>query len=164
MGFPTPFDRFEGVVRPEWIDANGHMNLAYYVVLFDHATDAIFETLGVGWNYRHATGNGTFAVETHTLHERELLEGEMVRVRTLVLGADAKRLHLAHEMRHGADDTRAAMQELMYLHIDLGARRVTPWPAALHEGLAAAAAAHRRLERPGWIGRRIAMPGDPRPM
>ena len=46
MSFPAPFDRFEGMVRPEWIDANGHMNLAYYVVLFDSATDAIFEPLG----------------------------------------------------------------------------------------------------------------------
>ncbi len=160
MSFPAPFDRFEGVVRPEWIDANGHMNLAYYVVLFDQATDAIFEALGVGGNDRHASSGGTFAVETHTLYERELLQGEAVRVRTLVLGADAKRLHLAHEMRRAADDTRAAAQELMYLHIDLGTRRVTPWPAVLHEAVAAAAAAHRGLGRPPWIGRRIAMPGD----
>ena len=108
MSFPAPFDRFEGVVRPEWIDANGHMNLAYYVVLFDSATDAIFETLGIGWNYRHATSNGTFAVETHTLYERELLQGEVVRVCTLVLGHDAKRLHLAHEMRRAVDGRRAA--------------------------------------------------------
>jgi acyl-CoA thioester hydrolase len=164
MSFPAPFDRFEGVVRPEWIDANGHMNLAYYVVLFDSATDAIFETLGIGWDYRHATGNGTFAVETHTLYERELLRGEVVRVRTLVLGHDAKRLHLAHEMRRAVDGARAAAQELMYLHIDLGARRVTPWPVALHEGLTAAAAAHRVLARPDWIGRRIAMPGGDRVM
>ena len=70
-------------------------------------------------------------------------------MRTLVLGADAKRLHLAHEMRRAADGTRAAAQELMYLHIDLGARRVTPWPAALHAGLAAAAAAHRGLDAAG---------------
>ncbi len=158
----APFDVFEGVVRPEWIDANGHMNLAYYVVLFDQATDAIFEPLGIGWTYRRATGDGTFAVESHNLYERELLEGETVRVRSIVLAADDKRLHLAHEMRRAADGARAATQELMYLHVDLAARRVAPWPPALRNTLVAAATAHRVLERPDWIGRRIAMPAESR--
>ena len=67
-------------VLPEWIDANGHMNMAYYVVLFDQATDLMYETLGVGQAYREATGNSTFTVETHTLYEREVRVGERVRV------------------------------------------------------------------------------------
>ena len=48
MSFPAPFDRYQGEVLPEWIDANDHMNLAYYVVLFDYATDALFEAIGIG--------------------------------------------------------------------------------------------------------------------
>ena len=48
MTIPAPFDQYEGAVLPEWIDANGHMNLAYYVVLFDYATDTLFNAIGIG--------------------------------------------------------------------------------------------------------------------
>jgi acyl-CoA thioester hydrolase len=158
MSFPAPFERYQGEVLPQWIDANGHLNLAYYVVLFDCATDTLFDALGIGLRYKDATNHGTFVVETHNLYERELLVGERVRVATQILGTDNKRLHLAHEMFSLANRQRAATQELMYLHIDLGARRVVPWPAERRERLAEAAAAHSRLPRPDWAGRRIAMP------
>src|SRR5215469_6942951 len=95
---PAPYARYEGEVLSQWIDLNGHMNLAYYTVLFDYATDLLFEEIGIGARYKDATGHGTFVVETHNSYERELLEGERVRVASQILGADAKRLHLAHEM------------------------------------------------------------------
>ena len=158
MSFPAPFERYQGEVLPQWIDANGHLNLAYYVVLFDYATDALFDALGIGRHYKDATNHGTFVVETHNLYERELLVGERVQVTTQILGTDSKRLHLAHEMFSLANRQRAATQELMYLHIDLGARRVVPWPAERRARLAEAAEAHSRLPRPDWAGRRIAMP------
>ena len=162
MSIPAPFDHYRGEVLPEWIDANGHLNLAYYVVLFDYATDALFDALGIGLRYKEATNHGTFAVETHNLYERELLAGERVRVATQILGTDSKRLHFAHEMFSLASGQRAATQELMYLHIDLVARGVVPWPAEVRERLAAAATSHSRLPRPDWVGRRIAMPGSMR--
>jgi acyl-CoA thioester hydrolase len=160
MSIPAPFDRYRGEVLPEWIDANGHLNLAYYVVLFDYATDALFNAVGIGLGYKEATNHGTFAVETHNLYERELLVGEPVRVATQILGSDDKRLHFAHEMFSLANGQRAATQELMYLHIDLSARRVVPWPADARERLSAAAAAHARLTRPAWAGRCISMPAQ----
>ncbi len=160
MIIETPFAGATGVVRPEWIDGNGHMNLAYYVVLFDVATDAIFEAMGFGAAYREQAGRGPFAVESHILYERELLLGEQVRMSTLVLGADSKRLHLAHEMHRAADGARAAAQEVMYLHVDLAARRVTPFPPAMRSRWADAAALHAPA-RPDWVGRRLAMPGGP---
>jgi acyl-CoA thioester hydrolase len=154
----TPFARHEAEVRADWIDANGHMNLAYYVVVFDHATDAIFDALGMGDAYRETSGHAVFAVETHTLYGQELRLGERVRVATLVLGSDSKRLHLAHEMFHAATGTRAAAQEIMFLHVDLSTRRTAPFPAALRERLEAAARGHAAA-RPDWIGRRISLPG-----
>ena len=119
---------FEGVVLPEWIDANGHMNMAYYVVLFDQATDLMYETLGVGQSYREATGNSTFTAETHTLYEREMRVGERVRVTLHLLAVDAKRLHYFLEMFHAEGGHRVAAQELLGLHIDLSVRRVAPMP------------------------------------
>ncbi len=158
MTIPAPFDRYRGEVLPEWIDLNGHMNLAYYTVLFDYATDLLFETIGIGRAYKDATGHGTFVVETHNLYEQELLVGEKVRVVTQILGADGKRIHLAHEMYRLGDGRRAATQELMFLSIDLGHRRVVAFLPDARDNVAAAAAAHAALPRPSWVGGRLAMP------
>ena len=149
----------EGVVLPEWIDANGHMNLAYYVVLFDQATDLLYDVLGVGQAYRNATGNSTFTAETHTLYERELRVGERVRVTAHLLGADAKRLHYFHEMFHAEGGHRVASQELLALHIDMSVRRVAPFPAELYARLQAAVRERAGLALPKGVGRRISMPG-----
>jgi acyl-CoA thioester hydrolase len=134
------------------------MNLAYYTVLFDCATDLLFETIGVGRQYKETTNHGTFVVETHNIYERELLVGEQVRVATRILGADDKRVHLAHEMFRLADGKRSAMQELMFLSIDLGRRRVVPFLPEARRSLAAAATAHAHLSSPAWTGRRLVMP------
>jgi acyl-CoA thioester hydrolase len=155
---PGPFERFEGEVLPEWIDYNGHMNLAYYTVLFDQATDLLFDELGLGLDYRRDTLQGTFVAETHNRYERELLVGARVRIATQILATDEKRLYLGHEMFALADGERAATQELMFLHVDLAARRVTPFPPDLRRRIGELAAAHAALPRPDWIGRRIAMP------
>ena len=158
MNIPAPFDRFEGEVLPEWIDYNGHMNLAYYTVLFDQATDLLFDELGLGLDYRRTTQLGTFVAETHNRYERELLVGARVRVTIQVIAADDKRLHLAHEMFALEGGHRTSTQELMFLHVDLAARRVCPFPEDLRRRVAAAAAAHAMLPRPDWVGRRILMP------
>ncbi len=158
MDIPAPFARFEGEVLPEWIDYNGHMNLAYYTVLFDYATDLLFDELGLGLDYRRDTHQGTFVAETHNLYERELLVRARVRVVTQILGADEKRLHLGHEMFALDGGARTATQELMFLHVDLKARRVTAFPECLRRRIAAAAAAHAALPRPDWAGRRVMMP------
>jgi acyl-CoA thioester hydrolase len=156
---PAPFERYEAEVSPLWIDLNGHMNLAYYTVLFDYATDLLFEAIGIGRQYKEATGHGTFVVETHNRYECELLVGEQVRVASRVLGADAKRIHLAHEMFRRADGARSATQELMFLSIDLSRRRVVPFRPEARAGVVSAARAHAALPWPDWVGRHIAMPG-----
>jgi acyl-CoA thioester hydrolase len=163
MSFPAPFDRFRGEVLPEWIDYNGHMNLAYYTVLFDQATDLLFDELGLGLDYRRDRKLGTFVAETHNLYERELLVGARVRVATQIIAIDAKRMHIGHEMYalggpHAGQ--RTATQELMFLHVDLAARRVCPFPPDMYERVSVTAASHAGLPHPAWSGRRIAMPAD----
>ena len=152
----VPFDRFRGVVKPEWIDLNGHMNLAFYVMLFDQAFDLLLAEWDLDWAYTKRTGLGLFAVEAHILYEQELLEGEDVAVRTWVVEADAKRLHVAHEMYRAADMARAACSESMNVHVDLAARKMIPWPETQREALAAAAAAHAGAA-PDWVGRKVSM-------
>ena len=79
----------EETVRPEWIDYNGHMNFAYYVLVFDHATDVLFDALGIGSDYCRERTNSNFVLETHTLYEREVGGGDRLRVRCRLLDADA---------------------------------------------------------------------------
>ena len=162
MSFPAPFDQFRGRVLPAWIDSNDHMNLAYYTVLFDQAGDTIYDAFGIGFadDYKGRTQHGTMAAETHNLYVQELLVNEEVRVVSHVVAVDAKRLHLAHEMYRLSDGALAAMQELMFLHVDLRARKVVPWPPHILTILQDAAAAHAALGQPEWVGRKIAMPAS----
>jgi acyl-CoA thioester hydrolase len=148
----------EDVVRPEWIDSNGHMNLAYYVVVFDLATDKLYASLGIGDAYRDATGNSCFTAETHTLYEREVRLGDRLRVHTWLLGADSKRLHYFHELFHSDSGERSAVQELMALHIDMRVRRVAPFPDVQRMVLQAAVAKYAPAQLPKGAGRRISMP------
>lgn len=154
----APFDSEVIEVRPEWIDPNNHMNLAYYTMAFDLATDLIFDVFDCSYAYKDRAGCGTFAAESHNMYEAEMLLGEQARMVTWVLGVDAKRVHLAHEMYRLDDGRRAATQELMYLHVDLRIRKVAPWPDAVRARIQAAYDAHVGHERPAWAGRRIAMP------
>lgn len=154
----APFDSGEIEVQPAWIDQNNHMNLAYYTMAFDLGTDLIFDLFDCSYAYKDREGCGTFAAETHNMYEAEMLLGEKARLVTWVLGVDAKRVHLAHEMYRADDGRRAATQELMYLHVDLRIRRVVPWPADVHARIQAAFDAHRHHPRPDWTGRRVAMP------
>ena len=150
---------YEDVVRPEWIDSNGHMNLAYYVVVFDLATDALYDALGIGMAYREATGNSSFTAETHTVYEREVHLGDKIVVRAMLLGADAKRVHYFHEMYHAESGERSAVQEIMSLHIDMSIRRVAPFPADLQASLAKAVRKYKPATLPKGAGRRIGIPG-----
>lgn len=154
----SPVIEYEATVLPEWIDSNGHLNLAYYVVVFDLATDAFYDALGIGNPYREASGNSCFTAETHTVYEREVHLGDRLLVRCWLLGADSKRLHYFHEMFHADSGERSAVQELMALHIDMSIRKVAPFPEDRQRALAAAVRAHAPAEPPKGAGRRIAMP------
>jgi acyl-CoA thioester hydrolase len=153
----APFDRHRGVVRPDWIDANGHMNVGFYVVAFDHATDSFAEQLGVAWPYVEHRLGMTFILEAHATFARELREGEPLRVTTQILDFDDKRLHLFHTMYHADAGYRAATNELLMMHVDYAGRRAAPWPAETMRRLQAMAAAHRALPRPAEAGRPIAI-------
>jgi acyl-CoA thioester hydrolase len=154
-----PVTEYQDTVRPEWIDSNGHMNLAYYVVVFDLATDMLYKALNIGDAYREASGNSCFTAETHTLYEREVHLGDKLLVRTWLLGADQKRLHYFHEMFHAESGERSAAQELMALHIDMSIRRVAPFPVERHAALQTAVREYAPATPPKGAGRRIALPG-----
>lgn len=147
------------IVRPEWVDYNGHMNVAYYVLIFDHATDAVLDRLDIGEAYRKRSGCSVFVAEAHVTYEREVGEGEQVEIASRVIGFDGKRLILYHEMTSPDEDGLVASNEVLCLHVDLEARRTAPLPADAASRIAAVAEAHARLDPPRRAGRAISLSG-----
>ncbi len=156
--FPAPFDRHVEPVRPEWIDYNGHMNVAYYVLAFDNATDVFFEAIGFGADWRKATGRSFFAVDAHVRYVAELRPGENLAVSTQLLSADAKRIRYFHTMRNAATGDLAATVEFLSLHVDMARRRVVAFSPADQARIDAIAQAHAGLPVPEVAGRGIALP------
>jgi acyl-CoA thioester hydrolase len=151
----APLDVHRDVVRPEWIDHNGHMNVGYYLVVFDFATDEFFRWVGLDAAHRHAHAVTTFCLEAHVTYHREVRSGDPLRFTTVLLGHDAKRIHYIHTMYHAGEGYLASTNELMSLHVDLATRRGAPMHPAILERLAAIQAAHDALPRPPQAGRRI---------
>src|SRR5882762_9388397 len=116
----APFDVYRDVVRPDWIDHNGHMNMGYYLVVFDFATDEFFRWVGLDEAHRTARGITTFCLEAHVTYHREVRSGDPLRFTTLLLAHDAKRIHYIHAMYHAREGYLASTNELMSLHVDLG--------------------------------------------
>lgn len=143
-------------VRPEWVDYNGHMNVAYYVLVFDYATDAALDHMDIGTAYRDATGCSVFVAEMHVTYEDEALEGEGLTVESRLAGFDGKRIILFHEMRN-ARGAVIASNEVLCLHVDLDTRRTAPLPAAAAARVGALAQAHAALPAPAQAGRAIGL-------
>lgn len=157
----APLDRYRGLVLPEWIDANGHMNLAYYMVAFDHATDLFFDHIGLDHAYRATTGGSTFAAEVHLCYQREVHEGDPLRITTEILSFDEKRLRYFHRMFHATEGFQAASAEQLTLHVNLHRRKVAPFPDGIIAQLEAFTAAQGARDLPEEAGRAILRPPLP---
>ncbi|KIN76597.1 thioesterase family protein [Sulfitobacter mediterraneus] len=140
-------------VLPEWIDFNGHLNMAYYNVLFDHAVDHAYEQLGFGPEYQK-TGCTTYVAEFHICYLRELHEGDEVTVTLQLIDYDEKRFHYYQEMWH-ADGWCAATAEGLTLHVDQSGPRVAPMPDDIQKKLAAFKTAQGDMPLPDRVGRSI---------
>ena len=155
--FFAPFVSSTMRIEPGWIDYNGHMNMAYYLVLFDRTLDQAFGLVGLGPDYVETRRASTFTAEAYTAYRRELTLEDAVRVTLQLVGHDEKRLHAYLEIRHADEGWVAATCEVLALHVDLDARRVTRFPDDILANLAAMRAAHGRLPRPEGLGRGVGM-------
>lgn len=159
----TPLDDFppealltqQGQVLDEWLDHNGHMNVAYYLLVFDRATDRFHAMLGKNADYIARTQCSTFALEAHLTYQRELLPRAPYVVRTRLVDHDHKRIHMLHRMFHGSEGWLAATCESISMHIDMTARRSTPFPTEISSRLARLAVAQAGLPPDEYVGRRV---------
>lgn len=143
--------RWREPVQPDWIDYNGHLSEAYYVLVFGHATDAVMAAVGLGAEYREASGASLFTVEAHLRYLDQVSGSDVLEVRSSVLGAGAKTLHLWHEL-WVADRLRAS-EEVLGVHVDAASGRATPLPDEV-----TAAAGQLRVEPPPEAGRSVRRP------
>ena len=161
MDIAAPFPSHRDVVRPEWIDGNQHMNVGYYLVVFDLATDEFMRWIGLGQDYRRSRAVTTFCLEAHVTYHKEVREGDPLRFTTQLLGHDAKRLHYIHAMYHARDEYLAATNELMSLHVSAATRRSTPMGDDVLARLALVQKAHDALPRPPQVGRVMGLGARP---
>ncbi len=158
--FFAPFVSSTMHIEPDWIDYNGHLNLAYYHVLFDRSLDEAFAMVGLGPDYVEARRASYFIAETHVLYARELHYEHPVRVTLQLLDCDEKRMHLYLELRHATEGWLSASCEMLGLHVDMQKRKVAPFPEEIRRNLEIMHAAHAGLPRPDNAGRRISLRGD----
>ncbi|MCS5687484.1 MAG: thioesterase family protein [Acidimicrobiales bacterium] len=151
----APLKLSDQKVLPEWIDFNGHMNVAYYVVAFDHGVDGLTNHLDIGPEGIDRRGTSTFTLEMHINYLKELNLGDPLRLTCQLLDFDAKCIHYFFHMYHAHQGYLAATCEQMLLHVDLAERRSCPFPNNVQQALAEMMILHRALPRPEQAGHAI---------
>jgi acyl-CoA thioester hydrolase len=140
-------------VIPAWIDYNGHMNVAYYVVLMDRAMDGFLGQVGIGETYLKRENKSTFALDVRISYRKELRVDMSVRCYTQLFDFDAKRFQVGHYVTHAEEGWTAAYSEWVGVHVDMATRKSAPMPPHATERLGALLAAHRSIPRPAELAR-----------
>ncbi|MEK9976050.1 MAG: thioesterase family protein [Pelagibacteraceae bacterium] len=113
------------IIKKEWTDYNNHMNMAYYVLVFDQIWEIILEKFKMGEQSAKTTNMSTMVVETHTTYNNEVKEGDEVDINLTFFDHDKKRLHFKMEMIEKSSKKLSATLEMLSLYINLDKRRVT---------------------------------------
>lgn len=158
---PMPRTLHESRVDEAWVDFNGHMNVAYYAILFDHALDHFFEIVGLGHEYTRTVGGSMFVVESHFTYQREVMAGDPLAVKFQLLDHDRKRIHCFMELYQTREDFLAATSEQISMHVDMAERKSTSMPADGSERLRQILDAHSRIARPKEVGHKIGIRRKP---
>jgi acyl-CoA thioester hydrolase len=111
-------------VRDEWIDYNGHLSEAYYVLVLGHATDAVMDAVGLGPEYRRTEDASLYTVEAHVRYLEEVPAGCEIEVRSSIVGATTKLLRIWHELR--VEGRLRATEEVLGVHVRGGSS--APFP------------------------------------
>ncbi len=138
-------------LKDEWLDAYGHLNEAYYLVPFSNGNWAVQDHFGIGVDYFERTGRALYTVESHIRYLKEVRAPANLEIESMVLGSDAKRLHLAHVMK--VEDVDRATIECLLLHFDTAAGCTSAFPERVQTALQ-----NSVVEAfPLWAGRRVSL-------
>ena len=151
---------WRGTILHAWVDYNGHLRDAFYMLIFSNATDATLDYVGLDEAGRSATGHSTFTLECHVNYLLEVKEGAAVEVHTQILGHDAKRMHAFHTLHLAGEEAVLACSEQIWLNVDMKVRRSAPYALPVLPRVQALAAQHKGLPVSKYVGRVIGLP-DP---
>jgi acyl-CoA thioester hydrolase len=158
MPFAAPHRSTPMAIESQWIDYNGHFNMAYYGVLFDRAADQMFAELGLGPDYVKATNNSFFTLETHTSYLLEVQATDKVIVDSQIIDHDHKRVHYVQQMKRLGDDNAACTIEVMVSHVSLTTHKTSNFPDDVKARIDDMAAVHKALPVPAQVGHKIGIP------
>lgn len=136
----------QAIIPEAFLDEMGHMNVMWYVHLFDRATWSFFESVGMGQAYYDSHDTGAFALEQHTRYLAEVRQGQAITVRSRLLGRSIKRFHFMHFMSLDETGTLAATTEIVGIHIDCRTRRSSPLPDIITATFDRLLAEHNQLD------------------
>lgn len=142
-------------VLEEWIDYNGHMNVAYYVMAFDQALDELLDDVEMTRAYRKASGCSVYVLETHVTYIQEVKVNDPLVISVRVIDVDEKRMHLFLKMHHETDGFLAATSEQMVLHIDSSGPKAHPMPNHILAHLQTLYDQQKQYPLPGQVGAKI---------
>ncbi|MBB3273210.1 MULTISPECIES: thioesterase family protein [Pseudomonas] len=146
-------------VQEDWVDYNGHLRDAYYLLIFSYATDALMERIGLDADSRGQSGHSLFTLEAHINYLHEVKLGTEVWVQTQIIGFDGKRVHLYHSLHRAGFDDALAASEQMLLHVDLTGPKSAPLGEPTVQALQALLAQSQDWKKPEHTGRVIGLPG-----
>lgn len=149
---------YKTAVQPEWVDYNGHLRDAYYLLICSFATDGLMDLIGLDEAGRARTGHTLYTLECHLNFLAEVKLGVELQVRTQLLGHDRKRLHIHHLLERCDDGQVVAESEQMLMNIDTATGRSAAFAESVAPTVQALMRAHHGLPVPGCIGRRIGLP------
>ncbi len=148
-------------IHSDWVDYNGHLRDAFYLLIFSYATDALMDTLGLDSQNREASGHSLFTLELHLNYLHEVKLGAEVEVHTQLIAHDAKRLHLYHSLHLVGDEKALAGNEQMLLHVDLAGPHSAPFTETTLQRLWAISQEQTDLPLPDLLGRVIGIKKAP---
>ena len=146
-------------VREEWLDHNGHMNVAPYLTAFDTAVCRFCTGLGIGPDQIPLTSKTIFVGQANIVYRQELVRGDRIRITAQILGLTEGRVHAGLSMYHADTGTLAAFNEQLFVCVDLGNRAPCPLPPLARERFDAVFDAQRHLPVPKYAGRQIRLGG-----
>ena len=143
-------------IKPKWLDYNNHMNVAYYVLIFDLAFEALLLSLGLGEKIAKTTGISMMILESHITYDQEVTLGQEVEVQMQLLDHDHKRMHLYFEMYvKGKNGYLASTLEQLSMCVDLNKRKSISFPEEITAKIKALSEQQSHLGRTLNIGRKI---------
>jgi len=147
-------------ILADWVDYNGHLRDAFYLLIFSYATDGFMDRIGLASDDRSASGHSLFTLEAHINYLHEVKLGEQVEVRTTIIAHDRKRVQLYHSLYKVREEEELAASEQMLLHVDLAAGpRSAPFSEQSLEKMAGMIQMQGDQPKPAYVGRLIGLPG-----